>query len=307
MHVARNGRAGAVLFAVLMLLAALPSIAGAESDPIFDEPDAATDEVGFPDPFERANRVTFRMNMSLDRWVVDPLARAYAFVVPAPGRRAVRRALANINSPSVFVNDILQLEPLDALVTATRFVVNTTVGIVGFLDPAEKMGLEPHHSDFGQTLALMGMPSGPFLILPAIGPSTARDATGYVVDLFFQPVTYLLGPGVPVFFSTHFFGPSAQLLAASVQQGGIGLTAREAHADELRALEASSMDYYAALRSAYFQDRTAQIWARREGRGTFARGRSALRSLSLGGTGGEVGNLPAHDGDQPVEAVALEY
>jgi phospholipid-binding lipoprotein MlaA len=246
------------------------------ADPYDD--DAAT-PTGFPDPLEGLNRATFRLNLRIDQWFIDPLARAYAFAVPEPVRHGVRRALANLNSPSVFVNDVLQLEPVAAGVTVTRFVVNTTVGLLGTFDVASPLGLEGHEADFGQTLALVGVPSGAYLILPVVGPTTVRDATGYLVDFLFKPTTYVLTPG-------------AQIVYTSIEQSSAGIAARDAHADGLRALEASSIDFYAALRNAFYQDRVARIWARRTPPHPTAvtRGSPSVGG-SLGASGGEVVDL----------------
>jgi len=177
---------------------------------------------------------------------MDPITRAYTFAVPAPARRSIRRAFANLNSPSIFANDALQLRPLDAGVTAARFVVNTTAGVVGLFDVAERIGLEGHHADFGQTLALAGVPSGPYLVLPVFGPTTARDGVGTLVDFVFEPTTYILAPG-------------AQLVFTSILRTGTGFSTWETQSDALHALQASSIDFYAALRNAYFQNRVAEI------------------------------------------------
>jgi len=249
-----RGVAHAALVVVLLLAwPARPGRAEPAADPLFEDDAAAAQPMGFPDPLEKVNRCTFRANLVVDRFVLDPVASAYAFVVPAPGRRAVRRALANLNAPATFVNDVLQLEPRDAGVTVARFALNTTVGVAGIFDVAEKIGLERHDSDFGQTLALAGLPSGPYVVLPVLGPTTARDGTGYLVDFLFRPTTY-------------FLAPATLLVSTSIQEGSAGIAAREQHDEALRALEASSMDYYAAFRNAYYQDRTAQIWSRREHR-----------------------------------------
>ncbi len=244
------------------------------------------------DPIEPTNRRMLRANLFMDRWVLDPVTRGYARVVPSPARRAVRRALVNLWSPAVFVNDVLQLAPVDATVTLTRLAVNSSIGLAGLFDPAERMGLARHHTDFGQTLALYGVPSGPYVVLPVLGPTTVRDGSGYVVDFLFQPTTYVL-PGVTLF------------IYASIQQGSTGLAARDAHADALQALEASSVDFYAALRSAYYQDRVAAIAARsdRAGPRAFAR---LLGAFSLGPSGGEVGDLAAQHRGERREAVPLQ-
>jgi phospholipid-binding lipoprotein MlaA len=282
-----------VSLAVAVGPAAARAAAPAAPDPLYDEagPEVPTT---FPDPFEPVNRLTFRLNGHLGRWVIDPLVRAYDFVVPAPGRRAIRRALLNLDAPAVFVNDVLQCEPRDAAVTVGRFGVNSTVGVAGLLDPATRLGLPEHHSDFGQTLALLGVPSGPYLILPIVGPTTARDGTGYLVDFLFRPTTYLLTPGT-------------QVLLTSVTESGAGIAALDANTEALHALEASAVDYYAALRSAFYQDRTARIWARRPGgHPIVAVARRVLHVLPLGAAGGEVGDLPADRVEEGVEAAVLE-
>ena len=158
----------------------------------------------------------------------------------------------NLDAPAVFVNDVLQLEPRDAGVTASRFALNTLFGACGLLDIAELMGLGGHYSDFGQTLALYGVSTGPYLILPVLGPTTVRDGSGYLVDFWFRPTTY-------------FLTPLSNIVFTSIRDGTAGFAALDAHASALDALEASSMDYYAALRSAYMQDRAGQIWRRRRG------------------------------------------
>jgi phospholipid-binding lipoprotein MlaA len=231
---------------VLLLLVARGARAEAPDPVLDDDAEVGAAAAGFPDPLERLNRLTFRLNLHVDRWVIDPISRAYTFVVPTPARRSIRRAFANLNSPSIFANDALQLRPVDAGVTAARFAINTTAGVVGLFDVADRIGLEGHHADFGQTLALVGVPSGPYLMLPVIGPTTARDGVGSLVDFLFEPTTYILTPG-------------AQLVFASIRGTGTGLSAWETQSDALHALEASSIDFYAALRNAYWQNRIAEI------------------------------------------------
>jgi phospholipid-binding lipoprotein MlaA len=274
---------------------------------LFDDAEAL--EPGFPDPFERVNRGTFAFNRQLDRWVIDPVARAYRFVVPAPARRAVRRALVNLDAPVTFVNDVLQLEPRDAAVTVTRFMVNTTVGVVGLFDVAEQLDLEGHESDFGQTLALSGVGSGPYLIIPLLGPNTLRDMAGWAVDIMFRPTTYILTPG-GAFFLSGFTETGSQLVVTTLWQNSTeiaeGFTTREAAGEAMDALEASSLDYYAALRNAYYQNRTALIWRRGPDHGPLARAKDLGELFSLGAASREVADLPADGRHQPLEPVALQ-
>ena len=225
----------------------------------------ATARSGFPDPLEPVNRKVLLFNQQLDRFLLDPITRFYRFIVPDPAKRAVRRAFDNLGATSVMVNDVLQCEWKDAGVTAGRFVLNSTFGMAGFVDVAAEVGLPEHSSDFGQTLALAGVPSGPFLLLPVLGPTNARDGVGYVVDLFFRPTTWLIGPGNLLFLNSEvLFGPGEQLVLNTIQTGSTGIALREEHSEELRMLRESSVDYYAALRNAYYQNRTAEIWSRRE-------------------------------------------
>jgi phospholipid-binding lipoprotein MlaA len=229
--------------------------AGSSDEDLKAEFDAASEEqpVGFPDPLEKLNRETLALNQNLDYWIFNPITKVYQVLLPEPARLSVRRVLANLNSPSVMANDLLQREWKDAGVTVARFAVNTTCGLAGMFDPAKSWGLEPHSSDFGQTLALAGVPSGAYLVLPVLGPTTVRDGFGNLVDLLFRPMTYLLGP-------------VDQLFYGSIQSGSAGLAARDEHSEELQMLEKSSIDFYATLRNAFYQNRTEEIWARRKDR-----------------------------------------
>jgi phospholipid-binding lipoprotein MlaA len=263
-----------VLLVVAVTLVTLGTPAGAPAetpaadtaaDPLFGDPNAATP--GFPDPFEPLNRGFFVVNRQADRWVITPVTSAYTKVVPGVVRRSMRRFFTNLNSPSIVANDLLQREWHDASVTTVRTLVNSTLGVAGLADTATQLGFPSHHSDFGQTLALGGVSSGPYLMLPLLGPTTLRDGFGVLVDFAFRPTTYLFGsalfaellPGVP-----GVAGVQDQLIYGTIQGGGSGLVVREQHAEQLRALEESSIDYYATLRSAYYQNRQAAIWARRE-------------------------------------------
>lgn len=209
--------------------------------------------VTYPDPFESTNRGVLAFNRQLDKWLLDPLTEAYQVIVPKPARHAISRFFLNLSSTKILVNDLLQLEWKDASVTTSRLLINTTVGLVGIFDVAREFGLEAHDSDFGQTLALAGTPSGPYIVLPLLGPANVRDGIGTVVDGFFQPTYYILGP------ADLLIGPTEILLYS----GSSGLSTRERHFAELKALEDSSIDFYAALRSGYYQDRIGEIWGRR--------------------------------------------
>ena len=227
---------------------------GAEADLLFDEFDRELEQqpAGFPDPLERSNRSVFTFNRWVDRWLLDPVTRLYGAAVPTPVKRSIRSFFANLGEPATIFNDLLQLEWKDAGVSGARFVVNSTVGIAGLFDPAARVGLEYHRSGFGQTLALAGTPSGPYLVIPVAGPNNVRDGFGVVSDVTMHPLTWFLGP--------------ANFLVYGIYGGGQGLSIREEHVEQLDALREGSIDYYAALRNAYYQNRIAEIWGRREHR-----------------------------------------
>ncbi len=260
------------VFLGLWLCLASPCIADDVSNPLFDDlfdEEFSGETFEYPDPLESVNRGIFGFNRQLDKWILDPVIRGYRYVVPKPVRGALSLAFLNLASTKTAVNDFLQLEWKDAAVTTTRLVVNTTVGIVGLFDVAAKMGLLGHESDFGQTLALAGVPSGPYLIIPLLGPSNVRDGLGTFTDLFFQPLSYFLGP------ADLLIGPTEILLYG----GSSGISTRDRHFGELKALEESSVDFYAALRSGFYQQRVDKIWGRREGHRT--RAESHLRGIHL--------------------------
>jgi phospholipid-binding lipoprotein MlaA len=219
-------------------------------DPLFDDDELESiDERS--DPLETGNRWVFDFNEGLDCRLFDPITRSYQFLVPQFARRGVNRFFANLNSPVSFTNELLQLRPRAAGVTLARFVSNTTIGVGGLFDPADVwFGLSPHESDFGQTLARYGIPSGPYLVVPLFGPSTARDAFGDIIDQALNPLAYIAGP----------LNLQWRLLAG----GGQGLSLKDSTRAQIMGLRGSSVDFYAALRSAYLQNRHA---LEREARG----------------------------------------
>lgn len=199
-------------------------------------------EVSEPDPFEPMNRGIFHFNRGLDHVLIGPLARGYAWTVPAPGRRAVRRVFENLDTPVVVTNSLLQLEVRHAAVATLRFALNSTVGVLGLFDPAQAVGLTPVVADFGQTLGRLGVGTGPYIVIPVLGPTNARDGIGTFVDSLLRPQTWLLTPA------------EGLVLASSD-----GITMRDEEGPALQALEDSSVDFYAALRAAYFMHRQALV------------------------------------------------
>jgi len=220
---------------------------GATDEELASIDDAFLDEDLGPDPAERDltprwNRRVFAFNEGLLRSVVRPISRGYQALTPKFVREMIQRAFDNLESPAILANDMMQLDPCRAGRTFGRFALNSTVGIAGLFDVAAEMGVERHDSDFGETLGRWGVRSGSYFMLPVLGPSTARDTFGELVDTVLRPELWLLG-GFPS-------------LALS---GGDGLATYDIQVARLDALRETSIDFYAALRSAYLMDRDARI------------------------------------------------
>lgn len=189
------------------------------------------------DPWEGFNRNMYAVHESVDRGVLEPIARGYRAVTPAPVRRGVVNFLRNLRGPVIFANDLLQGEFNRAGVTAARFGVNTTVGFAGILDPATSMGIERHDEDFGQTLAVWGVDSGPYLFVPLFGPTTVRDGAGRIIDIAFDPLTWAHGDEIDSW-------RAARTVTA-------GVAAREQVLDAVDAVRRDSFDPYVTVRTSY--------------------------------------------------------
>jgi phospholipid-binding lipoprotein MlaA len=196
------------------------------------------------DPLEPTNRAIFEFNRQLDRYAIKPVAEAYRDVVPEPGRRAVRNFLDNLKQPIVFANDVAQADFDRAFVTLARFMLNSTVGALGLFDVATDQGYARQQGDFGQTLFAWGLPDGPYLVLPLLGPSNPRDAVGYGVDAVADPFSYWAD-------STAF---------DLSRIGAHGIDQREQVLDSLDSIERTSLDFYATIRSLWRQKRLEELY-----------------------------------------------
>lgn len=136
------------------------------------------------DPLESFNRASYGFNSAIDKTVLKPVAKGYDAVFPDPIKIAVSNFFANLDEIPTILNDILQGKISDAFSDSGRFIINTTLGLAGFIDVATDLGLEQHDEDFGQTLGVWGIESGPYLVLPLLGPSTVRDTIGSPVDSY---------------------------------------------------------------------------------------------------------------------------
>lgn len=193
------------------------------------------------DPWERFNRASFKFNDALDRAILRPAARGYVKVTPRVLRTGIGNALSNLDTVTTIINDALQGKMGQAGRDTARFLLNTTFGLGGLFDPATFAGLENNDEDFGQTLGKWGVKSGPYLMLPILGPSTLRDTFGRIPDQFTDPVSYLEDD------------TTAYIIRA--------LDVLDLRADLLSLDEqlARSYDRYAFVRNAYLQRREFKV------------------------------------------------
>ncbi len=205
------------------------------------------------DPLEGFNRQMFAFNEAADKAVLGPVARGYEAVLPGPVRGGIGNVLSNLNSPVVFINDVLQGEPARASDTGVRFVVNSTIGVLGVWDAAAHFGIEGHSEDFGQTLAVWGVGEGPFLVLPLMGPSNFRDLVGRGVDTVFDPLNWTEFEGDDDLDDTI----QITRTVLTVLQGRVAI---DAQLEQLR----QQPEPYIALRRAYTSQREAEIRNGRE-------------------------------------------
>jgi len=146
---------------------------------------------GNPDPWEKTNRAFYNFNEGLDRVALRPLSKLYVKVIPRPVREGIGNGFDNLGYLDVILNDCLQGQWKQGSADAKRMAINSTIGLAGFFDVATKWGLPAHENDFGITLALWGVKRGPYLVLPLFGPSTVRDAPGWVVSTVDDPTFWL--------------------------------------------------------------------------------------------------------------------
>ena len=197
------------------------------------------------DPLEPMNRVIYKFNDALDRAVLKPVSQGYQDYIPSPVRTGVRNFFFNIYEPITIVNNVLQGKPGQAAGDTMRLIFNTTFGVFGLFDVATGWGLEPHSEDFGQTFGVWGFGEGWYLVLPLLGPSTARDAAGLGLQFFYDldPMLHLITQDKPRYgaFALFFISERAELLSAS------------------EVLDTAAVDEYLQVREAFRQQRWNDI------------------------------------------------
>lgn len=219
------------LIAVAILVLARPAAAGDDSPP---PAPAAADTPAVNDPLEPINRITSGFNAVVRGAILDPLVDGYKAVTPEPVQSAVSNAVSNISEPVTVGSSLLQGDTENAVTATKRFLINTTVGLGGTSDPATEMGLKQHKKDLGQAFGADGVEPGPHLVLPIIGPSNVRDATGDAITALVNPLP----------------------LAAKAASTGVSYADNK---DEIHALTAGALDAYVVERDAYEQNRRYEV------------------------------------------------
>ena len=200
---------------------------------------------GIHDPYEDVNRRNHELNRSLDRALIRPAGKGYAQGIPEPVQDTVANFSSNLSLPGSVVNNLLQGNLEGAAQNTLRFVFNTIFGIGGLGDPASEMGVYAVDADFGQTLHVWGVPEGAYVELPGLGPSTERDAAGKVVDLFTNPLSYVLPS------PEKYYGTGAALASK--------LDDRGRYSDTVDSILYESADSYAQARLIYLQNRRFEL------------------------------------------------
>lgn len=208
--------------------------------------ETAQEKINQNDPWEGWNRGAYSFNDTLDKAIIKPVAKGYDWITPEPVNQGVTNFFSNMNDIGVTINDFLQFKLAQGGMDASRFLINTTVGVVGIFDVAKMIDLPKHNEDFGQTLGYWGVPSGNYLVLPFFGSSSPREVAGLVGDALFNPLTYT------------FIAPGAAAVSAAAT-GAKAVDVTDTRSDlmttEKIVDEASGEDRYAFIKNSYQQKR----------------------------------------------------
>ena len=202
--------------------------------------------------FENTSRAVFKFNMAFDDAILEPIANGYN-KLPDPIKNGTSNFTSNIGTLLSIPNNILQGNFQQLGHSVGSFVVNSSIGILGFLNPAEKMGLKPHKEDVGQTLGSYGVGTGCYFVLPILGPTTVRDSFGLLADTFVDPFAHV------TIREHELFGASGNSLDYFTVKGTTALDFRADNDSNFESLEKNSLDLYSSLKSIYLQDRENKI------------------------------------------------
>lgn len=229
-----------------LCLAAPILLAGCATPPPASDPEALADFRATNDPLEPTNRVIYKVNNAIDSVTLRPVAIAYRDVLPQFVRTHTHDFLTNLSNPVALANDMMQGKPRRAGDTFMRLLINSTVGVGGIFDVAAAWGYPQHDTDFGVTLAIWGLPDGPYLFLPLFGPSGPRDAVGLAGNFALDPFTWV--------------GQGAAVTALGWARFGVSaIDERSLHIDDIDQIKKTALDPYATFRSLYRQHRDAQV------------------------------------------------
>ena len=202
--------------------------------------------------FEKTSRAIFKFNMALDDIILEPIAKGYN-KLPSPVKTGTNNFTSNIGTLLSMPNNVLQGNLKQLGHSVGSFAINSTVGIFGFLNPAEKLGLKPHKEDVGQTLGTYGIGSGCYFVLPLLGPTTARDSLGMLADTFIDPFAHV------TIRENEILSTSGNSLDYYSVKGTSAIDFRASNDKNLENLEKNSIDLYSSLKSIYLQDRENKI------------------------------------------------
>ncbi len=195
------------------------------------------------DPIEGFNRAMFSLNEGVDKVVIKPVAQGYDAVLPQPVQTGVVNVFSNVADVPIALNNLLQGKPGQALSDGGRFLINSTLGLLGIFDVASQMGLEKHDEDFGQTFGRWGIGDGAYVVLPFFGPRTVRDSVGFVVDIYADPLTHIENvPARNSLIALRIVSARAELLKVD------------------KIVEEAALDKYSYIRDAYLQHRRSVIY-----------------------------------------------
>ena len=202
--------------------------------------------------FEGVSRSIFKFNMALDDAIIEPIAKGYN-KLPDPIKNGTSNFTSNLATLLSIPNSLLQGNIKQVGHATGSFLVNSTIGVLGFLNPAEKMGLKPHKEDIGQTLGSYGFGPGCYLVLPVLGPSTARDSLGIIADSFVDPFAHV------TIRENELFGVSGNKIDYFSVKGTDAIDFRADNITNFESIEKNTIDLYSSFKSIYLQDRENKI------------------------------------------------
>jgi phospholipid-binding lipoprotein MlaA len=214
------------------------------------------------DPWEPMNTNIFEFNRQLDRFVLKPVAKGYNFVMPDLVQVGISNIFSNIQFAPRFLNNVFQGKVKGAGIELGRFLINSTVGLAGFFDPAKHIDLVTPEEDLGQTLGFYGVKPGPYLVLPFFPPFTVRDFVGFVGDVFLNPINWLVLPIIEVDGVPSVIDHTERMKTTIIRTGarvGEVVNDRSRNLEKYQGVEEATLDLYTAVRNAYLQKRAQAI------------------------------------------------